>query len=101
VIEPLVFAGPEGAITVTASALAQLVAGMAETVEGARVRRPRRTVELAHGDGRASVTVELSVEHGVPLPGVARSVQERVAEAVVAVSGLEVGGVDVEIAEVA
>jgi uncharacterized alkaline shock family protein YloU len=99
--EPLVFRGPNGSTTVTAAALTRLVARAAQSVEGARVRRPKRAVEVTHGGGRASVSLELSADYGVPLPELARSVQERVADAVASVSGLEVERVDVEIEEVA
>ena len=98
--EPLVFQGPNGSITVTAGALTRLVTRAAQGVEGARVRRPKRAVEVTHGDGRASVAIELSADFGVPLPEMARSVQERVADALARVSGLEVEAVDVEIEEI-
>jgi uncharacterized alkaline shock family protein YloU len=101
VTDPLVFQGPNGSVTVTASALTRLVAGAAQSVEGTRIRRPKRAVEIAHGDGRASVTLELCADYGVPLPELARTVQERVADAVARVSGLEVERVDVEIEEIA
>jgi uncharacterized alkaline shock family protein YloU len=57
-------------------------------------------VEVAHGGGRASVSIGLSVRHGVPLPELAHAVQERVAGAVARVSGLEVERVDVVVHEV-
>ena len=98
--EPLVFRGPEGSITVTAGALTRLVAHAAQGVDGARVRRPKRAVEVTWGEGTASIAVELSARHGVPLPGLAHAVQERVTDAVARVSGLEVDRVDVEIDEV-
>ncbi len=98
--EPLVFRGPNGSITVTAGALTRLVASAAQSVEGTRVRRPKRGVEVTHGDGRASVSLELAADYGVPLPELARSVQERVADAVASVSRLEVERVDVEIEEI-
>jgi uncharacterized alkaline shock family protein YloU len=101
VIEPLVFRGPEGSITVTTGALTRLVAHAAQTVDGARVRRPKRAVEVTWEEGRASVSVGLSARHGVSLPELARSVQERVAGAVAGVSGLEVERVDIEIDEIA
>jgi uncharacterized alkaline shock family protein YloU len=100
VTEPLVFREQEGSITVTAGALTQLVSRTARGVEGVRVRRPKRTIDVTCGAGRATVSIELSARHGVALPELARSVQERVADAVGRVSGLEVERVDVEIAEV-
>lgn len=98
--EPLVFRGPTGSITVTAGALTRLVAHAAQGVDGARVRRPKRAVEVTWGEGRASISLGLSARHGVALPVLARAVQQRVADAVAAVSGLEVDRVDVEIDEV-
>jgi hypothetical protein len=100
VTEPLVFRGPEGSITVTAGALTRLVAHAAQGVDGARVRRPKRAVDVMWGEGRASVSLGLSARHGMPLSVLARAVQERVADAVAAVSGLEVDRVDVDIDEV-
>jgi uncharacterized alkaline shock family protein YloU len=100
VTEPLVFHGPEGSITVTAGALTRLVAHAAQEVEGVRVRRPKRAVEVSWAEERASVSLGLSARYGEPLPGLAHAVQERVADAVAGVSGLEVERVDVEIDEV-
>ena len=64
VTEPLVFRGPEGSITLTAAALTELVASAARSVDGVRLRRPRRAVEVRHADGRASVSLELGATHG-------------------------------------
>jgi uncharacterized alkaline shock family protein YloU len=101
VTEPLVFRGPGGSVTVTAGALTELVARAVRSVEGARVRRPKRSVEIRHGGGRTSVTLELGARYGVPLPELARTVQERVAEALGSVSGLDVERVDVSLEEIA
>ena len=98
--EPLVFDGSEGTVTVTAGALTELIARAARSVEGARVRRPKRSIEIHHGDGRASVELDLGARYGVPLPELARAVQERVAEALGQVSGLEIERVDVLLEEV-
>ena len=97
--EPLVFRGPDGSITLTAAAINDLVASAARDVEGVRLRR-RRAVEVRHADGRASVSLELGVTQGEPLPELARTVQERVGDALAQASGLEVERVDVEIAEI-
>jgi hypothetical protein len=91
VSEPLVLQGPEGSITLVPGALTQLVVLAAEGVEGAKVRRPKRSVHVEPG----AVSLELAVAHGASLPGVAREVQERVAAAVSATCGLEVASVDV------
>lgn len=99
--EPLVFRSAAGSVTVTAAALSRLVAQAVSSVDGARLRRPRRGLEIRHADGRATVTLELSVRHGAAMPELSRAVQERVAEALARTSGLEVQRVDVEIEEVA
>jgi uncharacterized alkaline shock family protein YloU len=100
VTEPLVFRSAAGSVTVTAAALSRLVAQAVSSVDGARLRRPRRGLEIRHADGRASVTLELSVRHGGAMPELARAVQERVAEALARTGGFEVERVDVEIEEV-
>jgi uncharacterized alkaline shock family protein YloU len=98
--EPLVFRGPGGSITLTAAAINELVATAARSVEGVRLRRPRRAVEVRHADGCASVSLELGAKHGQPLAELALAVQSRVGETLARVSGLEVERVDVEIAEI-
>ena len=88
-----------GAIDVTAGALAQIVRHAAESVEGARVRRPRRGLDLRLEDGRARVELELAVRYGIVLPDLARDVQARVAEALGTMAVLDVEAVDVSIEE--
>ena len=88
-----------GSIDVTPGALAQIVQRAAESVEGARVRRPRRGLDLRLEDGRARVELELAVRYGVILPEAAREVQARVAEALEAMVDLDVEAVDVSIEE--
>ena len=98
--EPLVFRSAAGTVTVTAAALLRLVGDAVTSVDGTRLRRPRRGLEIRHSDGRASVTLELSVPQGAAMPELARAVQERVAAALAQTGGLEVERVDVEIGEV-
>ena len=88
-----------GSIEVTAGALAQIVQRAAESVEGARVRRPRRGLDLHLEDGRAHVELELAVRYGTVLPDLARDVQARVADALSAMVDLDVEAVDVSIEE--
>jgi len=88
-----------GTISVPPGTLAQIVQTAAESVEGARVRRPRRALELDVTDGRARVALELRVRHGLVLPQLARAVQEQVADALRAMCGLEVDAVDVALEE--
>ncbi len=80
-------------LTITDAALAQIVVGAAEQVDGVRVRR-RRGVEPQ--DGR--VTLSLAARYGTVLPEVARDVQARVAEALATMCDLRVS-VDVSIEE--
>ncbi|HEX3225689.1 MAG TPA: Asp23/Gls24 family envelope stress response protein [Gaiellaceae bacterium] len=86
-------------IRVTESALAQIVVRSAEQVEGVRVRRPRRHLEVEIGEGAARVSLELAVTYGQVLPDVARAVQERVAAALGTMCEVDVTGVDVSIEE--
>jgi uncharacterized alkaline shock family protein YloU len=89
-----------GTIMVTPAALTQLVVHAAEAVEGARVRRGRRHLEIEIEDGRAHVELELSARYGAVLPEVARGVQERVADALATMCGVNVTAVDVSVEEV-
>ena len=91
---------PHGTITVTASALAGLVASAAEAVDGARVRRGRRRLDVDVTDGNARVRLELTAPYGLVLPDLARDVQERVAEALTKMCSLEVEVVDVSVEEI-
>ena len=68
-------------VQITDGALAQIVVRAAESVAGARVRKPRRKLAVEIGDGRAHVGLELAVEYGLVLPDVAEDVQARVADA--------------------
>jgi uncharacterized alkaline shock family protein YloU len=86
-----------GAITITPSALAGLVANAAETVDGAQVRRGRRRLDVDVSDGNARVRLELTARYGVTLPELARDVQERVAEALTTMCRVDVTAVDVSV----
>ena len=97
--DSLVLPGEAGTITVTAPALAGLVVRAAESGGGARVRRRRRGLQVDVVDGRARVALELAARYGVVLPELARGVQERVADALGRMCGLEVEAVDVFVEE--
>jgi uncharacterized alkaline shock family protein YloU len=97
--EPYVLQEPGGTITVSPAALSQVVVGAAESVEGARVRRPRRGLELEVDDGRARVSLELAVRYGLVLPDVAGLVQRRVHEQLGRMCGLATSAVDVSVEE--
>ena len=73
--------GPHGPIRIEGAALSALVIMAAELVEGARVRRPRRGLDVSVADGTARVELELTARYGYVLPSVAREVQTNVAAA--------------------
>jgi uncharacterized alkaline shock family protein YloU len=92
-----VISAPAGSITIEADALAELVIAAAERVEGARVRRPKRGLDVAVAEGRVSVALELAVRFGAVLPELAQAVQESVAETLAGATGLTVAAVDVSV----
>ena len=91
--------GPGGSITISPGVLTQIVVQAAEAVDGARVRRPRRGLEIDVADGRARVELELPARYGLVLPDVAGAVQARVADALQGMCGLGVDSVDVSVEE--
>jgi uncharacterized alkaline shock family protein YloU len=88
---------PLGTITVAPSALADLVARAAETVEGAHVRRGRRRLDVDVDEGKARVRLELDAQYGLVLPELARTVQARVAETLATMCRVDVQSVDVSV----
>jgi uncharacterized alkaline shock family protein YloU len=86
-------------IKVTDGAMTQIVVRAVEGVEGARLRRARRKVEVSIEDGRARVDLELAVAYGKVLPDVARDVQREVADALARMCGLTTDAVDVSVEE--
>jgi uncharacterized alkaline shock family protein YloU len=96
----LVLDGPHGTITVPAQTLAALAVQAAESVEGARIRRARRHVDVALIDGHAHVSLELVARYGEVLPELARSVQEQVTDALTTMCGVIVDTVDVDVEEI-
>ena len=96
----LVLEEPGGTITVTAPVLATLVTQAAEEVDGARVRRGRRRLEIEISREGARVRLELAARYGVVLPELARRVQERVAEALTTMCKVQVDAIDVSVEEV-
>jgi len=98
-VSPVLARGEGGSVTVTESALAQIVSAAVAEVPGARLHRPRRRPTLAIADGHARAELELAVEYGRVLPEVARAVQERVAVALAAMCGVVVDAVDVSVEE--
>ena len=84
-------------VRVTDAALTQIVLRAAETVDGVKVRHPRRHLAVDVAAGEARVTLELSVEYGRVIPDAARVVQERVADALGTMCGVTVRSVDVNV----
>jgi uncharacterized alkaline shock family protein YloU len=74
------------------AAFAALVARAAESVEGARVRRPRK-IEL---DGER-LELALAAPLGTVLPELARDVQARVHDAVASMCGIRLAAIDVTV----
>jgi uncharacterized alkaline shock family protein YloU len=97
--DQLLLTGPEGTISVPAATLARIVVRAAELAEGARVRRPRRGVDVDVSGESANVTLRLEARYGTVLPALARTVQQEVAGALEQMCGLEVTTVDVSIEE--
>ena len=91
---------PQGTISVTPSALAELVTRAAESVDGAQVRRGRRRLEIDVDEGEARVRLELTARYGVVLPQLARAVQEQVTAALETMCAVRVQAVDVSVEEV-
>jgi len=89
----------DGTITLTDAALTNIVVQSAESVDGARVRRARRKVDVELDGTRARVELELAVAYGKVLPEVAQDVQLRVADALTRMCGLDVAAVDVTVEE--
>ena len=98
-MNPLELTGPGGTITITPAALTQVVVRAAEGTAGARVRRPRRGLEIELEDGHARVQLELAARFGLVLPDLARDVQDRVSGALEGMCGLVVDAVDVSVEE--
>lgn len=96
----LVIREPRGTITVTRGVLEQVVQRAAEEEDGVRVRRPRRGLEVVVDGGSARVSLELAVRFDVVIRDAAEGVQQRVAERLRTICGLEADAVDVSVEEV-
>ena len=90
----------KGTVAVTPATLAELVVRAAETVDGARVRRGRRRLDVDLSSGAARVRLELVARYGMVLPAVAREVQGKVSEALATMCDVLVAAVDVSVEEV-
>lgn len=94
-----VIRSPAGTIRIDGGALSALVIAAAEHVEGARVPRPRRGLDVVVTDGRVRVELELAATYGTVLPRLGLEVQASVAAVLRDSAGLVVEGVDVSIEE--
>ncbi len=90
---------PAGSIEIPGDALSALVITAAELVDGARVRRPRRGLDVVVTDGMVRVELELAARYGTVLPGLGHDVQASVAGVLRDSAGLTVEAVDVSIDE--
>jgi uncharacterized alkaline shock family protein YloU len=88
-----------GEIRIAGDALAGLVVTAAERVDGARVRRPRRGLDITVSNGSVRVELELAARYGAVLPELARAVQAGVTDALRRSTALAVERVDVSIEE--
>jgi uncharacterized alkaline shock family protein YloU len=86
-----------GGVRVTDAALGQIVVRAAESVDGVRVRRPRRHLDVDIAAGDARVSLDLTIAYGLVLPDAARDVQQRVADALGTMCGVTVRAVDVDV----
>jgi uncharacterized alkaline shock family protein YloU len=89
----------DGTITVPADVLSEIVARSVGRVDGVRLRRRRRGVDVDVMDGHARVSVEVAVRFGLVLPVVARRVQEEIGASLRAMCGLEPEAIDVSVEE--
>lgn len=97
--DQLVLTGPDGTISVPPATLSEIVARAAELVDGARVRRPRRSVDVDVDGSGATVSLRLTARYGLVLPELAEAVQREVATALERMCGLEIRQVDVAVEE--
>jgi hypothetical protein len=97
--DQLVVREPEGTVCVPAATLARIVVRAAERADGARVRRPRRAVDVEVTGDSAAVTLRLAARYGTVLPQLAEEVQGHVARALEQMCGIDVRSVDLAIEE--
>jgi uncharacterized alkaline shock family protein YloU len=91
--------GPHGRIELPRAALVSIVVQATGLVAGARVRRPRRGLEIELDGDAARVEVGIAAPLGSVLPELGAAVQREVAEALRTIAGLERVTVDVVVEE--
>ena len=98
--EAFVVRSEEGSVTVPPATLGRLVVQAAELVDGVRVRRSRRGLDVDVADGRAAVSLQLAARFGVVLPAAGVDVQEQVGRALEHMCEVRITSVDVTICEI-
>lgn len=93
--------GPHGRIELSRAALTSVVVNATELADGARVRRPRRGLEVEVEGRSARVEVGIEAPLGSVLPELAGAVQRHVADALRGIAGFEAVVVDVVVEELA
>jgi uncharacterized alkaline shock family protein YloU len=88
-----------GSVRVSEAALTEIVRRAVSSVDGARLRKGRRRLGVELEDGRARAELRVAVAYGRVLPEVSAAVQERVADALARMCGVEVEAVHVTVAE--
>ncbi|HEX5172908.1 MAG TPA: Asp23/Gls24 family envelope stress response protein [Gaiellaceae bacterium] len=86
-----------GSVRVSEAALTEIVRRAVASVDGARLRKGRRRLGVEIEDGRARAELQLAVAYGRVLPEVSAAAQERVADALVRMCGVEIEAVDVTV----
>ena len=86
---------------ITDAALTQIVVRAAEAVEGVKVKRPRRRLDIDLAAGDARVGLDVTVAYGHVLPDAARAVQERVADALGTMLDVHIRSIDITVLDVA
>jgi uncharacterized alkaline shock family protein YloU len=90
---------PQGEISISTGALQQIVVQAARSVEGARVRRPKKAVDIRVEGDRWRIELALGARRGAQLADLGTAVQERVTDAVRTMCEADVEAVDVTIEE--
>jgi uncharacterized alkaline shock family protein YloU len=90
---------PLGEISISTGALQQIVVQAARSVDGARVRRPKKAVEIRVENDHWRIELALGARRGAQLADLGAAIQERIADAVRTMCEAEVEAVDVTIEE--
>lgn len=88
--DDLVIESAAGRVVVTGAALSGHAVRAAETVDGVRVKRPRRGLDIAVAEGPVHVEARVSVASGAQLPVTGELVQQAIASALGRATGRSV-----------